>query len=171
MKIFLTKIRPTVPLTEAPLVRLKRFDEREGRLISLMFSNRILLLFTPAIFYTDLLYPYITFLWHTHTFLCISIDFSPRLGPPYPSRRLHLSGQKVWRKGGGNWFRQYFPPESYYFLHQQFPIPTSYTHILLSFSTHILFFEYSLTHNSRPFLFWKDNNWHHCLWKENKDVY
>ena len=97
--------------------------------------------------------------------------FTPRLGPPYPSRRPHLSGQKVWRKGEGDWFRQCFPPKSYYFIHQQFPIPTSCTHILFSFSTHILSFADSLTHNSRHFFFWKDNNWHHCLWKEKKDVY
>ena len=68
--------------------------------------------------------------------------FSPRLGPPYPSRRSHLSGQKDWRKGGGDWFRQCFSPKSYYFLHQQFLIPTSCTHILLYlaqtyFSLHI----------------------------------
>jgi len=95
--------------------------------------------------------------------------FSPRLGPPYPSRRSHLSGQKDWRKGGGDWFRQCFSPKSYYFLHQQFLIPTSCTHILLSFSAHILSFAHKLTHNSRHFLFSKDNNWHHCLWKENKE--
>ena len=97
--------------------------------------------------------------------------FSPRLSPPYPSRRPHLSVQKVWRKRGGDWFRQCFPPKSYYFLHQQFSIPTFCTHILLSFSTHILSFAHTLTHNSCHFFFWKDNNWHHYLWKEKKDVY
>ena len=90
-------------------------------------------------------------------------QFSPRLGPPYPSRRSHLSVQKAWRKGGRDWFRQCFPPKSYYFLHQQFTIPIFCTHILLFFSTHIPSFAYSLTHNSRHFFFWKDNNWHHCL--------
>ena len=84
MKTFLTKIRPTVPLTEAPLVR-----------------------------------------------------------------------PKAWRKGGRDWFRQYFPPKSYYFLHQQFSIPTSCTHILLTFSTHILFFAHTLTYNSHHFFFWR----------------
>ena len=97
--------------------------------------------------------------------------FSPRLGPPYPLRRPHLSGQKAWRKRGGDWFRQYFPPKFYYFLHQQFSIHTFCTHILLSFSIHILFFAHTLTHNSCCFFFWKDNNWHHCLWKKKKDVY
>ena len=43
--------------------------------------------------------------------------------------------------------------------------------ILLSFSMHILFFAHMLTHNSCYFFFWKDNNWHHCLWKEKKNVY
>jgi len=51
----------------------------------------------------------------------------------------------------GDWFRLCFPPKSYYFLHHQFPIPTSCTHILLSFSTHILFFAHILAHNSRHF--------------------
>jgi len=30
-----------------------------------MFSTKILILFTPTILYTHLLYPRITFLWHT----------------------------------------------------------------------------------------------------------
>ena len=97
--------------------------------------------------------------------------FSPKLDPLCPSRRPHLSGQKTWRKIGGHWFRQWFPLKSYYFLHQQFLIPTSCTHILLSFNTHIFSFAYSLTHNSPHFFFWKVDNWHHCLWKEKKDVY
>ena len=145
LKIFLTKIRPTLPLTDAPLVRPKGLT-----------------------------------------------------------------------KGRGDWFHQYFPPKSYYIWHQQFSIPTSCTHILLSFSTYILFFTHTLTHNSHlffsfgriiidiivhgrkrktcinvllsfsihilsfahtlihnlcHFFFWKDNNWHHCLYKEKKDVY
>ena len=81
--------------------------------------------------------------------------FLPRLGLLYPSRRPHLSGQKVWRKGEGDWFRQYFPPKSYNFLHHQFSIPTFCTHILLTFSTHILMFVHTLTHNSRHFFFWR----------------
>ena len=78
-------------------------------------------------------------------------QFLPRLGPPSLSLMSHLSGQKVWQKGGGDWFRKCFPPKFYYFLHHQFFIPISCTHILLSFSTHILFYAHKLTHNSRHF--------------------
>ena len=135
--------------------------------------------------------------------------FLTKIRPTVPLTEAPLSGQKVWWKGGGDWFRQCFPPKSYYFLHQQFSIPTFCTHILLSFSTHILSFAHTLTHNlchfsfrriiidivvygrkrktcinvllsfsihilsfahklthnSRHIFFWKNNNWHHCLWK------
>ena len=60
-----SKIGPTVPLTEAPLVRLKGWTKGRVRLVSSIFFTKILILFTPAIFYTHLLYPRITFLWHT----------------------------------------------------------------------------------------------------------
>jgi len=36
---------------------------KRGRLVSSIFSTKILILFTPGIFYTHLLYPHITFLW------------------------------------------------------------------------------------------------------------
>ena len=62
LKTFLTKIRPTVPLTEAPLVRPKGLTKGRERLVLSMFSTKILLPFTPAIFYTHLLYPHIIFL-------------------------------------------------------------------------------------------------------------
>ena len=65
LKTFLIKIRPTVPLTGAPLIRPKGLTKGWGRLVSSMFSTKSLILFTPAISYTHLLYPCITFLWHT----------------------------------------------------------------------------------------------------------
>ena len=65
LKLFLIKIMATLPLTEVPLVMPKNLTKRRGRLISSIFSIKILILFTPAISYTHLLYPCITFLWHT----------------------------------------------------------------------------------------------------------
>jgi len=62
---FLTKIRSTVPLTGGPLIRPKGLTKGWGRLVSSMFSTKSLILFTPAISCTHLLYPCITFLWHT----------------------------------------------------------------------------------------------------------
>ena len=47
--------------TDVPLVRPKGLTKGRGRLVSSMFSTKILLLFTPAISYTHLLYPHITF--------------------------------------------------------------------------------------------------------------
>ena len=64
--------------------------------------------------------------------------FLTKIKPTVSLTKAPLSGQKAWWKGWGDWFRQCLPPKSYYFLHQQFSIPTSYTHILLSFSIHIL---------------------------------
>ena len=84
LNTFLSKIRPTVPLTETPLVRPKSLTKGRGRLVSSMF-----------------------------------------------------------------------PPKSYYFLHHQFFIPSSCTHILLFFSIHIFFFAHTLTYNSRHFFFWR----------------
>ena len=55
LKIFLTKIRPIVPLTEAPLVRPKGLMKGRGTLVSSIFSTKIILLFTPAISYTLIL--------------------------------------------------------------------------------------------------------------------
>ena len=55
---------------------------------------------------------------------------------------------------------------------QQFPIPISCTHVLLSFSIHIYFpLHIHWPHNSHHFFFWKELNWHNYLWKEKKDVY
>jgi len=62
LKPFLTKIGPAIPLTEARLVSPKSLTKERGRLVSSMFPTKILILFTPAIFYTHLLYPHITFL-------------------------------------------------------------------------------------------------------------
>ena len=56
--------------------------------------------------------------------------FSLRLGPLYPSRRPHLSGQKAWPKGGGDWFRQCFHqnPITFYTIDFLYPplVPTYY---------------------------------------------
>ena len=60
MKTFLTKIRPTVPLTEAPLVRPKGLMKGRGTLVSSIFSTKIILLFTPAISYTLILLSFST---------------------------------------------------------------------------------------------------------------
>ena len=62
LKSFLTKIRPTVPLTEAPPVRPKGLTKGRGRLVFSIFFTKILIIFTPVIFYTHLLYSRITFL-------------------------------------------------------------------------------------------------------------
>jgi len=62
LKSFLTKIMPTVPLTEAPLVRPKGLTKGRGRLVFSIFFTKILILFTPVIFYTHLLYSRITFI-------------------------------------------------------------------------------------------------------------
>ena len=70
LKIFLTKIRLTVPLTEAPLVRPKGLTKGRGRLVSSIFSTKILLLFTTTFFYTHLLYSHITFIL-THTYFSL----------------------------------------------------------------------------------------------------
>ena len=47
----------------------KRFDERGGDpyfdIRKMFLRTEMLILFTPAIFYTHLLYPCITLLWHT----------------------------------------------------------------------------------------------------------
>ena len=78
MKTFLTKIRPTVPLMEVPLVRpndltkggeVPFFDRRK------MFPPKMLVFFHQK------------------------LPFSPKLDPPYPSWRSHLSDQMVRRKG------------------------------------------------------------------------
>ena len=61
LKSFLTKIMPTVSLTEAPLVRPKGLTKgRRIGFINVFHQNSIT--FTPAIFYTHLMYPHITFL-------------------------------------------------------------------------------------------------------------
>ena len=89
--------------------------------------------------------------------------FSPRLGSPYPSRRSHLSAQMFGEKGcrptkliEGKYFHQ--NPNTFYTKH-------SSTHLLcpyITFLCHTLYFPFhALTHNSRRYLFWKDNNWHH----------
>ena len=70
LKSFLTKIRPTLPLTESPLVMPKSLTKGRGRLISSIFSTKILILFIPPISYTHLLYPRITFLCTHFTFHC-----------------------------------------------------------------------------------------------------
>ena len=91
--------------------------------------------------------------------------FSPILGPPYPSQRSHLSGQRFDEKGcrpmkliEGKCFHQ--NPNIFYTKH-------SSTHLLyphITFLCHTLYFPFhALTHNSRRYLFWKDNNWHHCF--------
>ena len=84
--------------------------------------------------------------------------FSPRLGPPYPSRRSHLSGQNDWRKGGEidfvNVFRQnpitfytsnfLYPPHvpTYYFplAHTYFPLHINWPiiHVIFSFRSIII---------------------------------
>ena len=51
-------IRPTLSLTEAPLVRPKGLTKGRERLVFCQY-------FSPVIFYTHILYPHITFLWHT----------------------------------------------------------------------------------------------------------
>ena len=65
LKSILTKIKPTISLMEAPLVMPKGLTKGRERLVSSMFSTKILILFALAISYTRLLYPCITFLWHT----------------------------------------------------------------------------------------------------------
>ena len=65
LKLFLIKIRPTLPLTEAPLVMPKNLTKMRGRLISSIFSIKILILITPAISYTHLLYRVLLFFAHT----------------------------------------------------------------------------------------------------------
>ena len=52
LKFFFTKIRSTVLLAEAPLVSPKGLTKERGRLVSSMFSTKILILFIPAVFYT-----------------------------------------------------------------------------------------------------------------------
>ena len=88
--------------------------------------------------------------------------FSSRLSPPYPSWRSH---PEVWQKGAvthflieGKWFHQNY--NSFYTKH-------SSTHLLyphITFIWHpLLSFAHAFIHNSRHYLFWKDNNWHHCF--------
>ena len=102
-------------------------------------------------------------------------SFSSRLGPHYPSRRPHLSVQKVSRKSKsfekkrGRLVSLMFSTKILIL----FTPAISYTHLLyprITFLYHIflLSFPYAFTHNSHHYLFWNDNNWHHCLWKEKK---
>ena len=130
--------------TGAPLVRPKGLTKWRGRLISSMFSTKILLLFTPAISYTHLLYPHITF-FSTHI-LFLHIHW-PIIHIIFSFGRI-IIGIIVYGRNRKKCIN-----------------------VLLSFSIHVLSFAHTLTHNSRHFLFWKDNNWHHYLWKKKKDVY
>jgi len=84
IKIFShAKIRPTVHLTEVPLIRAKGLTKRVEThfLIEEKCFYRKLIVFTPTIFYTHLLYPCITFFWHTLYFslyipiICVIICF------------------------------------------------------------------------------------------------
>jgi hypothetical protein len=82
----------------------------------------------------------------------------PRLGPPYTSRRSHLSGKRFDEKGGDPFFdrRKMFLPKTYSFYTDNFlypPLVPMYYFLL----AHTLFF-FVHTYNLRHYLFWKHNN-------------
>ena len=67
--------------------------------------------------------------------------FSPRLGPPYSSRKSYLSGQKVWRKGVEN--HSLIEGKCFTEMLILFTPTISYTHLLyprFTFLWHILYF-------------------------------
>ena len=60
--------------------------------------------------------------------------FSPRLGPPYPSQRTHLSCPEVWRKGVETYFLiegKCFYPKANTFFTNNFTIPILYFPLFL----------------------------------------
>ena len=115
--------------------------------------------------------------------------FSPRWGPPYPSRSPHLSCLKVWRKGGGDWFHQYFHQNSNTFYTRNILYPPLVPAYYFPLAHTLLSFEHAFTHNSHHYLFGRviidiivygrkrktciifgrKNKWHYCLreWKLN----
>jgi len=76
-----------------------------------------------------------------------------------------------------NWWKENDNAQSeFYFVtmasstHPRVPTFTFLFSFILSISRSVIHAAWSLfAHNSRS-LFWKDNNWHHYLWKEMKDV-
>ena len=67
--------------------------------------------------------------------------FSPRLGPPYSSRKSYLSGQKVWRKGVEN--HSLIEGKCFTEMLILFTPTISYAHLLypcFTFLWHILYF-------------------------------
>ena len=138
LKIFLTKIRSTVPLLEAPLVRPKDLTKgREGEVgfVNVFHQNLIIFytsnfLYPPPVptYYFCLAYSY--FHLHIH-WPIIYVIFS------FGRIKIDIIIYESKRKTCIN--------------------------VLLSFGIHKLSFAHTLTDNSRHFFFWKDNNWHHYL--------
>ena len=54
---------------------------------------------------------------------------------------------------------KYFHQNSNIFLHRAFTYPLAHT---------LPFFAHAFTHNSRRYLFWKNNNWYYCFMKEKE---
>ena len=87
LKLFLTKIGPAIPLTEARLVSPKSLTKERGRLVSSMFPTKILILFIPAISYTHTPYihvllsfsTYFYFLFHIHSSIIRVIIYFGRI--------------------------------------------------------------------------------------------
>ena len=93
--------------------------------------------------------------------------FSLKLGPPYPLRRSHLSGQKVWRKGGDIDFVYQKPLKAKTFFTKSFYIPTPCSifrsiwgpHTLAPCTMHVYSFTYKWITDSRGWLF---SSMHHA---------
>ena len=136
-----------MPLTKVQLVRSRNLTKGGENPFSYRrkmkgggnpFSDKrnMLILFTPVIFYTHLLYLHIIFLAHTYFSLHI---YWPIIHVIFSFGRIIIDIIVYGRKR------------------------KTCINVLLSFSIHILSFAHTLTYNSCHFFFWKDNNWYHCL--------
>ena len=90
-------------------------------------------------------------------------SFLPRLVPPYPSRRSHLSGQKIWRKGVETHFLiegKYFHQKVNTFYTKNSTIPTHPTRITLSNCLDWQFLPFSNQRWLLPLVLIDNHGWH-----------
>ena len=88
---------------------------------------------------------------------------NPKLGPQYPSRRSHLSGQKVWRKRMVTHFLiegKYFYQKANTFYTKNSTIPTHPTRIMLSNCLDWQFLPFSNQRWLLPLVLIDNHGWH-----------